>query len=128
LRTLFNFLITKTKAISSTQMHFPFLKWFQWYFKHFKNHHGQQCASQVSQLKEIHYLLPLIYRPNFLIEHFQLIQVVADILCIPIWFILNLAHLLGTSGHSIYHTWPLVLLVKISPWDRPFSIRFITQH
>jgi len=38
-------------------------------FQAIQKHNGGQCASDVSQLKEIiHYLLALIYRPNFLIS------------------------------------------------------------
>jgi len=35
-----------------------------------QNHHGNQCTSKVSQLKEIiHHLLALIFQTNFLIRH-----------------------------------------------------------
>ena len=38
-------------------------------FQAIQNHHVDQCASEVSQLKEIiHYLSALIYRANFFIK------------------------------------------------------------
>jgi len=38
-------------------LHCIFLKWFKSYFKQFTNYHVEQCASDLSQLKEIiHYL------------------------------------------------------------------------
>jgi len=55
-------------------------------FQAIQNHRGEQCASEVSQMKEIiHYLSALMYGPNFLMGPITITLKMNIYQPIPIW-------------------------------------------